>query len=79
MLAVIDYGMGNMSSLTQALRRMDQPFEVTSDPAKVVEAQGLILPGVGAFGDAMTFHRSEVIDLASFFAQEGPASQPCNK
>lgn len=74
MLAVIDYGMGNMSSLTQALRRMDQPFEVTSDPAKVVEAQGLILPGVGAFGDAM--YELEVSGLARVIKHEVQLGKP---
>lgn len=53
MLAIIDYGMGNLYSLSQALKRMGHAFEVTADPAKLVEADGLILPGVGAFGDAM--------------------------
>src|SRR5690606_14632184 len=53
MIAVIDYGMGNLHSVSRALERMGFPYTVTSDPETVEAASGLILPGVGAFGDAM--------------------------
>jgi glutamine amidotransferase len=53
MLAIIDYGMGNLHSLSKALERMGYDYVITSDPDVLRKANGLILPGVGAFGDAM--------------------------
>src|SRR5690606_22965843 len=53
MIAVIDYGMGNLHSVSRALERMGFAHTVTSDPETVEKASGIILPGVGAFGDAM--------------------------
>lgn len=53
MIAIIDYGRGNLFSLGQALRVLDQDHVVTSDAAQILAADKVILPGVGAFGDAM--------------------------
>ncbi|GGE04262.1 imidazole glycerol phosphate synthase subunit HisH [Marinithermofilum abyssi] len=53
MIAIIDYGMGNLYSVSQTLKRMGHPVRVTSDPEVIRAADGVILPGVGAFGDAM--------------------------
>jgi glutamine amidotransferase len=53
MIAVIDYGMGNLYSVRRALDRMGHPSGIVSDADGVRQADGLILPGVGAFGDAM--------------------------
>ena len=53
MIAVVDYGRGNLFSIGQALRHLDAPHEIASDPARVACADRIILPGVGAFGDAM--------------------------
>lgn len=53
MIAVIDYGMGNLGSVGKALAALGLPYEITDDPKKVLEARGAILPGVGAFADAM--------------------------
>lgn len=74
MLAIIDYGMGNINSLSQALKRMGQTFEVTSDPAKLVEAKALILPGVGAFGDAM--YELEARSIARVIRHEVQMGKP---
>jgi len=74
MLAIIDYGMGNLNSLSEALKRMGQSFEVTSDPEKVVAADGLILPGVGAFGDAM--YELESRGLAKVIKHEVQLGKP---
>lgn len=52
-LAIIDYGMGNLLSVKKALEKLGYPAEITSDPEVVVVAPGVILPGVGAFADAM--------------------------
>ena len=53
MIAVIDYGMGNLRSVTKALEKLGYPVEIVSKPERLSEADGVILPGVGAFGDAM--------------------------
>lgn len=53
MIALIDYGMGNLGSVGNALRFIGCEFEVTSDAAAIDAADGAILPGVGAFGDCM--------------------------
>ncbi|MGA8942697.1 MAG: imidazole glycerol phosphate synthase subunit HisH [Thermoactinomyces sp.] len=53
MIAIIDYGMGNLHSVSQALERRNYSVCVTSDPEMIDRADAIILPGVGAFGDAM--------------------------
>jgi glutamine amidotransferase len=52
-IAVVDYGMGNLGSVAKALRALGVEARITSDRAEIAAAQGVILPGVGAFGDAM--------------------------
>jgi glutamine amidotransferase len=64
MLAVVDYGGGNLGSLTAALRWRSVPFEVTDDPARVLDAQAAILPGDGAFGATMDALRRRRLDAA---------------
>ena len=51
-IAIIDYGAGNLRSVKMALDRLDASSVVTADPAVLLQADGLILPGVGAFADA---------------------------
>jgi len=52
-VAVIDYGMGNVRSVEKALARFGATVEVTSQPDQIRSASHVVLPGVGAFGDAM--------------------------
>ena len=52
MIAIIDYGVGNLFSLTQSLKKIGAESVVTSDVAVIESSDKLILPGVGAFGDA---------------------------
>ncbi|MBI4200799.1 MAG: imidazole glycerol phosphate synthase subunit HisH [Chloroflexi bacterium] len=52
-LVIVDYGAGNLRSVAKALERIGYPASVTGDPQEVVEAQGVILPGVGSSGAAM--------------------------
>ena len=52
MIAVIDYGVGNLFSLTASLKFIGADCVITSDPAVISRADKVILPGVGAFGDA---------------------------
>lgn len=53
MIAIVDYGMGNLRSVQKALERVGSRAVVTDDPAILETAQAVLLPGVGAFGDAM--------------------------
>jgi glutamine amidotransferase len=53
MIAIVDYGMGNLRSVHKALERVGSDARVTSDPREVENASHLILPGVGAFRDCM--------------------------
>jgi glutamine amidotransferase len=51
-IAVVDYGAGNLRSVAQALLRSGLDARVTHDPKEVASADGVVLPGVGAFADA---------------------------
>ena len=53
MIAIIDYGAGNMQSVEKALRHLGCQCQITADPGELAAAQAAVLPGVGAFGDAM--------------------------
>ena len=53
MIGVIDYGMGNLGSVTNALSFLGVPSRVLRGPDEMTDCQALILPGVGAFGDCM--------------------------
>ncbi len=53
MLLLIDYGMGNLRSVSKALEKVGFSVKVSSDPEEVKRAEVLVLPGVGAFRDAM--------------------------
>ncbi len=52
MLAIIDYGVGNLFSLVSSLKAVGVDAVVTNNPEEIKKADRLILPGVGAFGDA---------------------------
>jgi len=54
MIALVDYGMGNLGSVNKALRRVGCEVTVTQDPGLLRDAAAIVLPGVGAFGDCMT-------------------------
>ncbi|MBQ3864710.1 MAG: imidazole glycerol phosphate synthase subunit HisH [Clostridia bacterium] len=53
MIAIVDYGVGNLFSLQASIRELGYPVTVTDDAGQLRKADHLILPGVGAFGDAM--------------------------
>lgn len=63
MIAVIDYGMGNIKSVVNALLYLGEDVAVTADPGKIEDASHIILPGVGAFGKAMS--NLEKLDLVN--------------
>ena len=58
MIAIVDYGVGNLRSVQKALERVGATAIVTSDPADLDAARGIVLPGVGAFGDGMEHLRA---------------------
>ena len=53
MIAIIDYGLGNLMSVKNALNRLEIPVEISSDPRVLEKSKALILPGVGAFDNGM--------------------------
>ena len=74
MIAVVDYGMGNLRSVQKALARVGADVAVTSDRAVIADAAGLVLPGVGAFADCMrNLDRSRLIEpILDFIANRRP-------
>lgn len=62
MIAVVDYGMGNVRSLMNAVEYLGGECALTADPAVFAAAERIILPGVGAFGDAMAAIRARGLD-----------------
>jgi imidazole glycerol-phosphate synthase subunit HisH len=72
MIGIVDYGMGNLFSVSQALKRLDVPFFLSEDPAELAKADGLILPGVGAFKDAMArLNESGLTDFLHQYVETG--------
>ncbi len=59
MIAVVDYGMGNLRSVQKALERVGADAQVIKTPQGLEGARGIVLPGVGAFGQAMENLRAE--------------------
>ena len=62
MLSIIDYGVGNLFSLCSSLKCIGEEAAVTSDPQIIKKSERLILPGVGAFGDAAEKLRKTGLD-----------------
>ncbi len=58
MIAIIDYGAGNLQSVEKAFRFIGAEIEITKDAERLREAEGVVLPGVGAFGDSMASLKS---------------------
>ncbi len=62
MIAIIDYDAGNIKSVEKALQRLGQEVVITCDAEVILQADKVILPGVGAFGDAMANLRKYGLD-----------------
>ena len=62
MIAVVDYGVGNLFSLRYSFAAIGQEASVTSDPEEIRAADKIVLPGVGAFGDAAEKLRGSGLD-----------------
>jgi glutamine amidotransferase len=52
-IVIVDYGLGNLFNVSKAFAYQEIPATISGDPAEVARADGLVLPGVGAFGDGM--------------------------
>ena len=63
-IAIVDYGMGNIRSVINALREIGADGELLSDARAIAEQRKLILPGVGAFGEAMRNLKKSGLDRA---------------
>ncbi|MBQ1552472.1 MAG: imidazole glycerol phosphate synthase subunit HisH [Clostridia bacterium] len=63
MIAIVDYGVGNLFSLGSSLEHIGCSSRVTADPSDILASDGVILPGVGAFGDAADKLRSTGLDV----------------
>jgi imidazole glycerol-phosphate synthase subunit HisH len=63
-VGIVDYGMGNLRSVQKGLQKVGAEAELCADPGQLNAFDGLILPGVGAFGDAMDNIRSRGLDKA---------------
>jgi glutamine amidotransferase len=79
MIAVIDYGAGNLRSVTNAVGRMGYSPEVTSRPGDIVSARVVILPGVGAAADTMASLKALglIEPLRKFIAEGRPFLGVC--
>jgi len=75
MIAIIDYGMGNLRSVQKAVEAVGHKAEVTADPHSLRLASHVILPGVGAFADAMAELRRT--GLGAAFVEAVRAGKPC--
>ena len=74
MIAIIDYGVGNLFSLESSFAAIGAEVTVTSDPAVLKTADKLLLPGVGAFGDAAEKLRSSGLDAV--IKEQAAAGKP---
>ena len=71
MIAVIDYDAGNLKSVEKALQYLGEECIVTRDKEKLLKADKIILPGVGAFGDAMEkLHKFGLVDVIHKLVKE---------
>ncbi len=71
-IGIVDYNMGNLASVQNAFAKLGKETVVESDPSKFKDYDKLILPGVGAFGDAMEHLRERnMIDAIRDYASSG--------
>lgn len=72
LIRIVDYGMGNLRSVQKALERVGQDAALTQDAREILEADKLVLPGVGAFGAAMAnLEKLGLVEPIREFARSG--------
>lgn len=64
MIAIVDYGAGNLKSVSNALKFINAEHKITDKAAEIVAADKVIFPGVGSFGDTMGALKEKKLDLA---------------
>ena len=69
-IAVLDYGIGNLRSAQKALEHVGADARLTADPTEIAAADGLVMPGVGAFGRCMEALRDSRLDKLALDAIE---------
>ncbi|KAJ3054142.1 hypothetical protein HK102_011566 [Quaeritorhiza haematococci] len=75
MIVIIDYGMGNLRSVQKAFESVGHDAEIATDPDRIRRASHVVLPGVGAFADAMPELRQSGMDQA--FTEAVRVGKPC--
>ncbi len=75
MIAIVDYGMGNLRSVQKAIEAVGASAAITSDPDRIRHASKVVLPGVGAFSDAMS--ELKRTGLGEAFKEAVLAGKPC--
>lgn len=72
MISIVDYGMGNLRSVSKAFETQGFEVSVTSSPDEISNADGLVLPGVGAFGECMAnLNRLGLVEPIKEFIDSG--------
>jgi glutamine amidotransferase len=78
MIAIVDYGVGNLFSLSSSLKALGLETEITGDAARLQAADRIILPGVGAFGDAKAkLDATGLVDILRAEAEKKPLLGIC--
>ncbi|GAM15831.1 imidazole glycerol phosphate synthase subunit HisH [Mesobacillus selenatarsenatis] len=72
MIGIVDYGMGNLFSVSKALERLNAPYFISQYKCNLMDADALLVPGVGSFRDAMkVLDRTGLTELIQAFADTG--------
>lgn len=74
MIAIVDYGMGNIRSVEKGFIKVGAEVRITSDPKVIADAEGIVLPGVGAFKDCM--RNLDKLDLIGLIVKEVQKGKP---
>ncbi|MEN6325037.1 MAG: imidazole glycerol phosphate synthase subunit HisH, partial [Syntrophomonas sp.] len=79
MIAIIDYGMGNLASVKNAFNKIGYDAEITSRAEEILNAERVVLPGVGAFEDAVANLRKLGLDqvIEQLVARDTPLLGIC--
>jgi len=74
MITIVDYGMGNLRSVQKAFEKVGAPARISTSPEDILSAEKLVLPGVGAFRDAIAeLRRLELVDpIRDYLAADRP-------
>ena len=71
-IAIIDYKMGNLKSISSGLKKVGATVQITNDPTIIKQSDAIVIPGVGAFGDAM----KNLASLKQLIQEEVEAGKP---